>query len=246
LARFTQNGGAKAHRRRMKFHLERGMKATDLVLTQHREVEQLFEQLENESEGDKKGIREELAQNLVAHAVMEEEHLYPAMKNAIRREIEISYVEHATMAYALSQLLATRPGDDTFQARLHVLKVLVTHHMRQEESEVLKKAESVLGNERLMRLGEEMEARFEQVKAKGYKSFLRQELAKSAAQPRGARPMAKKTAAAKAPAAAKRAPARRAATRMAPEARKPAKRGAMSAQQKISPQKGRGSRASSR
>src|SRR5262245_57131466 len=59
----------KAHGRRSKPHLERGMKATDLVLTQHREVEQLFEQLETESEGDKKGIREELAECLVAHAV---------------------------------------------------------------------------------------------------------------------------------------------------------------------------------
>ena len=222
------------------------MKATDLILTQHREFEQLLEQLETEREGDKKSVREALAQDLVAHAVMEEEYLYPAMKTAIRGEIARAYVEHGMIAYALSQLLATRPGDESFEARVHILKVLVTHHLRQEESEVLKKAESVLGSERLMRMGEEMEARFQQVKAKGYKAFLRQELAKSAAQPRGARPMAKKTAAAKAPAAAKRAPARRASTRMPQEARKPAKRGAMTAGQKIAPQKARGARASSR
>ena len=233
------------------------MKATDLVLTQHREVEQLFEQLAGAHEGDQKAVREELAQNLVAHAVIEQEYLYPAMKEVLREEIDRSYVEHGIMAYALSQLLSTRPTDESFHARVSVLKEITEMHMRQEENETLKKAESALGHERLLRMGEEMEARFEQIRAKGYKSFLRQALAEAAPQMRG-RPMAKKTAA-KPSVGAKRTTQRRAPARQAQEARQTSQRGAAqngrkraagqrgaAGQKSAAGQKARGARASSR
>jgi len=224
------------------------MKATDLVVTQHREVKQLFEQLETAGQsGDTKAVREELAQNLVAHAVMEEEILYPAMKQAIREEIAQSFVEHGMMAYALAQVLATRPADESYRGKVHVLETLVMHHMHEEESEVLPRAESALGSERLMRLGDEMEERFEQVKAKGYKAFLRRELARFEPHARAARAAAKKTAPAKAPATAKGTSARRAPQRQQPkEARQTAKRGAAPAARKNGQQRARSARAHSR
>ena len=49
------------------------MKATELLVNQHHEVEQLFEQLENVEEGDEKIVREELARNLIGHMSIEEE-----------------------------------------------------------------------------------------------------------------------------------------------------------------------------
>lgn len=225
------------------------MKATDLVLTQHREIEQLFEQLETADEGDKKAIREELAQNLVAHAVMEQEHLYPALKKVAGEEDEIdkAYVEHGLAAYALAQLLAARPNDETFRAKGQVLKDVVMHHVQEEETDMLKKAEAALGNEQLMRLGEEMQARFEQVQAKGYKPVLRQMLAASMPQAAGQRAGAAKKTAAKAPAGAKRAATgRRGATRQAQEARQTPKRGVTQSGRKGAAPKGRQSRAGSR
>ena len=88
------------------------MKATELLVNQHREVEQLFEQLESFEEGDEKIVREELARNLIGHMVIEEEMFYPAMREAMPEHVSLAEVEHAAARYALAQWAPCRVNID--------------------------------------------------------------------------------------------------------------------------------------
>lgn len=190
------------------------MKATELLLNQHREVDKLFEQLEEAEDADKKAVREELAQNLVAHSTIEKEILYPAAKQALPDVIGEAYVEHGLVEYTLAQLLSTRANDESFKAKVTVLKEVVTHHVKEEETEMLPKLEGALGDARNEELGAQMEARFEAIRAKGYKSLLKQALLENAPRMTSGAASAKKAPATSTKAAStskNAAPARRAA-----------------------------------
>lgn len=152
------------------------MKATELLVNQHREFEQLFEQLESVEEGDEKIVREELARNLVGHMAIEEEMFYPAMRDAMPERIALAEVEHAAARYALAQLLATPPGEPMFRAKAAVLSAMIRNHVAMEEKEILPRAENAIGTEQLQQLSRRMEGRFEQVVAEDFMSMLKQKL----------------------------------------------------------------------
>ena len=208
------------------------MKATELLVNQHREFEQLFEQLHNVEEGDEKVVREELARNLIGHMAIEEEIFYPAMLEAMPERIALAEIEHATARYALAQFLATPPGDRMFRARANALDAMIRNHVNMEEKEMLPRAENVLGTEPLQQLSRRMEARFEQVVSEDFMGMLKQKLmqelpamlvpravARTATKKRAVRATTKKATPAKRAATAKRgaatkrtAPTKRAAT----------------------------------
>jgi hemerythrin-like domain-containing protein len=148
------------------------MKATDLLAIQHRDVEQLFEQLENVEEGDRRTVREELAKNLAAHATIEQEIFYAAIKEAMRKEVIEAMEEHGMVDIALHKLLTAAVDDEAFEARCKVLKELVQHHVEDEEKELFPRVESVLGDEALNQLGERLAARFEECLERDVRAML--------------------------------------------------------------------------
>jgi hemerythrin-like domain-containing protein len=152
------------------------MKATELLVNQHREFEQLFEQLESVEEGDEKIVREELARNLVGHMAIEEEMFYPAMRDAMPERIALAEMEHAAARYALAQLLATPPGDPMFHAKVAVLDTMIRNHVAMEEKEILPRAENAIGSEQLTQLSRRMEGRFEQVVSADFMGLLKLKL----------------------------------------------------------------------
>lgn len=152
------------------------MKATELLVNQHHELEQLFEQLDGVEAGDEKIVREELARNLIGHMTIEEEIFYPAMREAMPARIALAEVEHASARYALAQLLATPPGDPTFHAKVSVLDTMIRTHVDMEEKEILPKAESSVGVEQIAQLSRRMELRHEEVVSGDFMGMLKQKL----------------------------------------------------------------------
>lgn len=173
------------------------MKATELLVSQHREVEQLFEQLESVEEGDEKIVREELARNLIGHMVIEEEMFYPAMREAMPEHISMAEVEHAAARYALAQLLAASPGDPTFRAKVLVLESLVRTHVDREEKDILPRADNTLGMEQHQQLSRRMEARYEQVVSEDFMAILKLKIMQEMPSMLAPRAVAGKTAATK-------------------------------------------------
>ena len=62
------------------------------------------------------------------------------------------------LALVLPDLLQTDPGSIPFTGRAKVLKELLEHHIEEEEEELFPEAEELLGADRLMELGTEMES----------------------------------------------------------------------------------------
>jgi len=142
----------------------RRLDAKKLLETQHREVDALFERLEAALRGDKRAVLVELASNLVAHSAIEKEILYPALRKDQDEGILEAFEEHALVEHCLARVLSTQPVDESFDAKVTVLKELIEHHVEEEENEILKQAERDLKDDVLAELGERMLARFEEVK----------------------------------------------------------------------------------
>lgn len=159
--------------------------ALELLATEHRKVEALFQRYDEEKEeGDES--RRELAQRickeLTEHTRLEEEIFYPWLRENLDAEsadlIDEALVEHASAKDLIAQIESARSVDETFDARVKVLGEYVRHHVREEENEIFPQ---VAGDQdELDELGQEMHAR---------RAELREELGLSEGEDEGRVPM---------------------------------------------------------
>jgi len=153
------------------------MKATDIIEQQHRMVEDLFEQFEQADARQKPRIFEQIAKNLVAHDAIEREIFYPACAADIDDEAVLgeSLVEHGLVEFSIFTADAKRNSDE-LESYVTVLKEVVMHHVKEEEDELLPRAERELDEERLEELGKEMEDRFSEAIRADFRVALRDAL----------------------------------------------------------------------
>lgn len=146
------------------------MNAIELIRSDHERFRRLFQDYAKAGPGsdERRQAAQEALPLLNAHARMEEEVFYPAIRAAGDEQgqmrIAESTEEHATQDALVGQLMTMTPGTEQFAAKFHALMTNVQHHMEEEEQETLPLAEQLLGDE-LDRLGREMAARREQVLA---------------------------------------------------------------------------------
>jgi hemerythrin superfamily protein len=114
----------------------------------------------------------ELEREIKMHAQVEEEVFYPAFKAAAERkragDEDLFYEaaeEHHIVDMVLPTLKTANPKSPEFQAKCKVLKELVEHHMREEETQMFVKARQLFGEEQLRELGDLMQARKDSVQA---------------------------------------------------------------------------------
>jgi hemerythrin superfamily protein len=140
------------------------MHAIDLLESQHRQVEKLFAQIEkSKSPESKRKLFESVADVLAVHAAIEEHQFYPAVKAKRTEDILLeSLEEHLGIKRVLADLLETDAKDETFDAKITVLKEQVEHHVKEEETDLFPKSKKVLNADELEALGASMQA--EQVK----------------------------------------------------------------------------------
>jgi len=134
------------------------MNAIDLLEQQHREVETLFEMIE-EAKGERKAeLAAELADALAAHSAIEEQIFYPQTLSARTEEqLREAVEEHLSAKRLLADLLESRPSDDQFDAKIKVLKEQIEHHVEEEEGELFPTVKKQM-KDQLDEMGEEMEA----------------------------------------------------------------------------------------
>ncbi len=149
------------------------MNAFELLKQDHEKVSGIFEKLEPTTERGVKTRTElfaQLKQELEIHARVEEEIFYPAIKNAKEtRDITLeAYEEHHVVKQLLTELEELPVDDETWGAKLKVLKENVEHHVEEEEDEMFKSAREVLSKDEIEELGTRMEAaKQEQKRAAG-------------------------------------------------------------------------------
>jgi hemerythrin superfamily protein len=144
------------------------MNAITLLKKDHETVRGLFEELRatpKQSHDQRTQLLERIAREIQVHSAIEEEIFYPAFKKvAGEGEKEVMYFEaleehRAVGELVLPDLLATDPSTDRFSGRAKVLKELIEHHAREEESDMFPAAEQLLGAEALECLGQAMSER---------------------------------------------------------------------------------------
>ena len=138
--------------------------AIELLESDHRKVEMLFEQYEEEKEGDeetKRSIAERICKELTAHAQLEEELFYPWLRENLGEEememVEEAYVEHASAKDLIAQIEAGGTIDGAYDAKVKVLQEYIKHHVEEEENEIFKAVRDK--QEELDEVGQEMHAR---------------------------------------------------------------------------------------
>lgn len=158
------------------------MNAISLLEKQHRKVEQILKRLQNAKSGQEDLVTE-LATNLTAHSRIEEEIFYPACREVLKGKDSIileSYEEHAVVVLELDRLIKSKVSGEMFKARAKVIKDLVTHHIDEEEEQLLPKIQKMMDEDTLDQLGDEMKALFDETVEEGYEKALQQEKRQSA------------------------------------------------------------------
>jgi len=142
------------------------MDATKLLKNDHDEVRALFKEYEkagDRAHGKKEKLFERIREALTAHAEIEEEIFYPAVKAArseeAKDEVREAVEEHKIVKTLLAELSKMTPSDEQYDAKMTVLQESVEHHAGEEEKEMFKQARKNLSKDRLEELGDEMEAR---------------------------------------------------------------------------------------
>jgi len=139
------------------------MDAFELLKKDHEKVSGIFEKLEPTTERGVKTREElfaQLKQELEIHTKIEEQILYPVLKDAEEtHDITLeAFEEHNVVKTLLAELEALPKDDETWEAKLTVLKENVEHHVEEEEGDMFKKARKVLSSEQIENLGTRLEA----------------------------------------------------------------------------------------
>lgn len=140
------------------------MNALELLKQQHEEVKSLFSQIEQTDDSEEKDdLVQELSDKLAAHATIEEKLFYPAAFGRSTKTILAEAVEeHLAAKRILADLLDLTAEDETFDAKIMVLKEQIEHHVKEEEGELFSKVKREMDAETLETLGQQMEELFEE------------------------------------------------------------------------------------
>jgi hypothetical protein len=127
--------------------------AVDLIMNDHRELERLFDQLQNQPETRPTTVPVMVAL-LTAHSRAEEAEVYPAATEAgIAEDVEHSQKEHLEADELAAVVAASDVTSPDFDAKLTKLIDAVKHHVEEEESKVLPGLQAGLTPDRLEELG---------------------------------------------------------------------------------------------
>jgi hemerythrin-like domain-containing protein len=141
--------------------------ALSALTSDHEKVRKLLAQLAETTERGVKTRQELLAKietEIQVHAQLEEEIFYPAFRQATDKKKDEALFheaqeEHHLVKLVLPELVATDVATPMFTAKAKVIKDLVEHHIREEESEIFPRVRELMGKDELVNLGEQLEAR---------------------------------------------------------------------------------------
>jgi hemerythrin-like domain-containing protein len=138
--------------------------AVALLKEDHIRVRKLLDQLAKTSEkaaGKRAQLLATIEEELKTHTRIEEDVFYPAFRDAAERseDRKLYYEaveEHHVVDLVLPELKGTDAESEQLAAKAKVLKDVVEHHAREEETEMFPRARKLMGREELERLGGEL------------------------------------------------------------------------------------------
>jgi hemerythrin superfamily protein len=133
----------------------------DAIVTDHREVQAVFAEIERTTDPrQRRELVEHVIAELVRHSVAEEQYLYPTARKVLPDGDEIAdheIAEHVEAEEAMKALENTDADDPKFNQLVRQLIDDVTHHLEEEESDLLPKLRAACDTEDLLELGRKFE-----------------------------------------------------------------------------------------
>lgn len=154
----TQAGAAAAGR-------GAGQDAIALLIADHREASDIFEEFDNLSDrakASKKKLADKVCKALKIHTMIEEEIFYPAIRAALKDKdmqdkLDEAVVEHAAAKDLIRQIEEMDADEDLYDAKVKVLSEEIEHHVKEEEEEMFPEVKKT--DLDLQALGQEMAMR---------------------------------------------------------------------------------------
>ncbi|MDP8970322.1 MAG: hemerythrin domain-containing protein [Actinomycetota bacterium] len=139
-----------------------GGNAVDLIIQDHREVEQLFQQYEATMDAaDRVEIVHQVVHELAVHGEVEELLVYPRVRDALPDGDALAdeaVDEHLAMKQTLNDLDSMSADDVELDDRMRELMAEVRHHVQEEESGLLPGLRQALSDDDLRDLGSKLDS----------------------------------------------------------------------------------------
>jgi hemerythrin superfamily protein len=135
------------------------MNAVQLIKQDHRAVKGLFRKFERASGAEKQRLGQQIIAELSVHATVEEELLYPALRERDKKledGVLEALEEHHLAKLTLAELDKMKVDDERYEAKMTVLRESIEHHIEEEEGELLPRLERLFSEEMLDAMGQEM------------------------------------------------------------------------------------------
>ena len=145
--------------------------ACDLLDADHKAVKKMFKEYEEltgsrarNTSQKKKELAQQICQELIIHAQVEEEFFYPALREVLKDTdlLDEAAVEHQSAKDLIAQLQGAGEPDDMFDAKVKVLGEYIDHHVKEERGEIFPKARAARKLD-LMAMREQIETRKEEL-----------------------------------------------------------------------------------
>ncbi len=144
------------------------MDAIALLRNDHRSVERLFKQFEKagpKAHKTRRQIADKIVAELSAHAVIEEQVFYPAVRESVpdaEDDVLEGLEEHHVVKWTLSEVESMDPEHERFVPKMTVLMESVRHHVEEEEGEMFPTVREAMTRKQLAELGDAM-ANFKEI-----------------------------------------------------------------------------------
>jgi hemerythrin superfamily protein len=135
-----------------------------LLVRDHKEVDELFEQFDDATETSATtltgGLVSQLIEALSVHAAVEEQIVYPAMREALpdgETKVRDAIADHQKVKDTLAVLEQLAPIDDEVLSTVKALAKDVRAHVAEEESELFPRLAEALDEQKLQDMGRAIE-----------------------------------------------------------------------------------------
>jgi iron-sulfur cluster repair protein YtfE (RIC family) len=137
------------------------MNAIELLKEDHDRVDQLFQKVKADEDGDHKDTFEQIKAELDVHAHIEEAIFYPKLVEEGDEELKDIVLEgieeHRQAKMFLRELANLTDDSEKFKPKLQVLMEDIEHHVQEEEGEMFEMVQKQFDEETLEELGAQME-----------------------------------------------------------------------------------------
>jgi len=136
----------------------------DVLVTDHREVEQLFaefEALTPQEHDRRRTVSEQAVIELVRHAIAEEMYVYPAIRKHLPNGDEIAeheISEHSEAEVTMKRIEKYKADDPKLETEMRELMRVIRHHVQEEEADIFPRLAAAMDRAELEELAGKVQA----------------------------------------------------------------------------------------